>query len=437
MEAILPGSSQDLQRFTSTGSLRRNPPLSPPPILDTESYRQENPYTLRSPELSDSLTSIGSLNSPQTRPPPQNYLDPSPTGRGWDNQVGSASDHSCISSSRYSSYPETACNFPGPQPGSSSVGSGDHPILPGRWVDPIGSASDSSGVSSHSGSSKSKTSHSTKVQPAVRTTELETSNTRHESHRQTFAHGPREHGGPQLSRSKTERTLVKSPVDLYEMDQGMEDMQEQMKPPPPERSPPHTKPQKRRPLPQPGGNSQSPSNASSKHSIDAFSPSEDVESRYERLDVSSSFEKEPEYDVPLPNSMEKTAQMKGGAGNMSPQPKPRLSQSLCSSIRPVAKPRKKKPPPIQHEYLDLMPEDYSEGDSSVFFGLKQEIVQNLSADQQGMLKNMLQQASDQQCPPLSSTLSSSLPAGASVTTMQQNGRGRQRYNHSSIREFSE
>ena len=196
MEAILPGSSKDLQKFASTLPKFHTKPTSPP-ILATLPCRQENPYSLASPEPMEHAAINGSFSYPLIHQA-QNYLEPNVTDRGVENQVSCAknSSLSAVCKSRISHSINAAPGaFKNGTPRTETSGTGvftsGNPELVLR-------------------------------------------------HRQTFTYSHRENNVPQLVRSMTEREKVKSPVQLYEFDQGMEAIQTQMKSLPANGCPPNT-----------------------------------------------------------------------------------------------------------------------------------------------------------------------------------------------------
>lgn len=446
MEAILPGSSVDVQKLTTRTASPRSPSLTSPPVLSSPPLRQENPYSMAESEPDDGWTRKTALPQQHSLPEPQNYLQPCDDTDGGSEGLFKRGNNSAISPHHSFPSPGYGSHSADTQPRASS--SGSHGLvmsLPGKRQ--LQQAGHTRGASGLSALSKSKTLQSRNAPTGNSKSEIsgnfkngtpgapELTSPNSEWHRQTFSHGSRDHTEPQLVRSLTERGQPKSPpAGLYELDQGMDAIRAQWQvqspppPPPPDRSPPRTRPHNKRQSPLVGSNSDSV-------------PSKIVEPGNEYMtlldrDPSTSSVNEPKYDVPRVLSAEMSlSQSQRHAGGIKPVPTQRssssqgtaeisLSQSLnLPSGKPVPVARKRKPPPSQpHDYLELMPENssdlnYDNPSDFSMFGLKPELVRNLNPDQLGMLKTMLEQASTQQTAPLSSPASP-----PSDTTTQQNGR---------------
>lgn len=359
MEAIKPGSSGYLQRFTKTGSLHRR---SDPPQYD--------PYSLAGPVEPDSRvsngesvdvnTSLRSLGQPSI-PPPQNYMEP-------------------MSSLEYAGRSLSEETVPAPVSPPCLSNSADARMLGGK--------------------------HTRRDEPAAHV------NPRQASHRATFTHSEREHQTAGLSRSLTERKgsqekeASKNSDHLYELD-GMSAVTMSGRPPLPDRPPPRAKPRNPPPRNPPprnlsGSLSDSPAKASR-------SPDEE-EPRYSSKPGSSTDTicKEPEYP----------AVSRPGPG---PVPKERVKPVPANANKPVVTPRKivgqPKPSgrpqkqPEQPDYLVLEGNNNGvESDGQVLNGsvsvpqpgpvvqsvealpgISELMVQNFSAGQLDMLIGMLQQ----------------------------------------------
>ena len=323
MEAIKPGASASLQRFSKSGSLHRMPPNSQDLHSAYDPYSVENQYVSNGTHgRHDSASSLKSLPSPLSHA--ENYIEPVSSG-GWS--YGSQSE--CIGGSPPVKSPQNLAQS----------------------------------VDSRLTSFKQRSSDTTAK-----------SNT---SKRVTYSHNPREQLTV-LSRSNTERRS-KSPEHLYEMDTtNMTRIVKQTKPPLPDRNPTPPKPKPRKPKGPPKGLY----NKSPDSSI--ASPNE-LESRYTALCQIDGANKEPDYDIPIVQSLSSREQSKVSIDIDEPRPD--------QTNKPKVTPRKKAPHSPKKleepEYLELTDQAKPRAAENVSGDLSK--LQNFSPDQIDMLTKMLQQ----------------------------------------------
>lgn len=363
MEAILPGSGENLRRFSKQGSLHQTMP------------RPENPYSLAGSEATD----YSSANYPEqsmeertsTSSQPLDYIDPirmrELNGRIQNNSHGPVGAQD-TSHSPVGVQSDCIRGRPYQYNNHSGVGAQTECV---RERPPV--------------SGLPNLSHSADSKPLRKG--LQQTNSRQTHNRSTFTHGERDHQLLQLSRSLTDQDMNKSPEHHYELD--VMDVIQQSKPPVPDRPPPTAKPRgaKQRPPPR-------LRNGSSSSDSQSVSSPKDVD---EHFHSHGHVDKEAEYDIPV----------------QPPQPTPRRQvttipgdspQSIVKSKPPITPRRNAAKPVKQSEYLHLVDNcDAGTNGSTTAYDtprsppvaappvLSEEIVQNFTPGQLDMLIKMLQQ----------------------------------------------
>lgn len=352
MEAITPGSSAYLQRFTKIGSLHRR---DDPPQYD--------PYSLAGPVEPDSSISNGSFSE---------SVD-------VNTSLGSVGQHST------ESVPTQPLNYMEPL----SLEQRSHPPLSERSLSDV-----------VEGVAVSPPSLFHSADAAMLRQIRKDEHPRQTSHRSTFTHSERERQPTNLlSRSFTERKgseekgASKNPDHLYELD-GMGAVTRSVRPPLPDRDPPRAKPRKQ-PPPRNLSGSLSDSRVKASHDPDEEEP------RYSARPGShtDTLCKEPEYPAvsrPVPKQRVKPAPANMSDSSNKPVVAPR--KNVCQSDRPQKQP----------DYLVLEGGDNGvESDGQLPNGsvstlqsgsvaqslpsVNELMVQNFSPGQLGMLISMLQQ----------------------------------------------
>lgn len=378
METIKEGSSEYLQRFSKSGSLHR---ATPPQNV---SY---NPYSMAEPDPS---VNNGTLRDAGAGYQPTNYLNPVSSG-GWDTEqrIHSDQSHKPVGTQSYF-IPRPAHQV---NNGVAATVDGTPNKIPGN------------GNPSHS----------------------PISHLERESEQ-------RDHQKLQLARSKT---ATKSPDHLYEMDVTGVPGLVQSKPPLPNRPPPKVVSRNKQPLPQPRHTSGSLSDSQPPQSplfLDQCRLSPDEP---ECCYVSpNSADKEPQYDIPG-QPLEPRYDIPAKHPVPKERPKLRANGSPHGDLgasgksKPLITPRKKNahavpldPPLKQPNYLDLMEDNVDDehvynqprvvsgsaskdGTDSSHLppAFSEEMVQNFTPVQIGMLINMLQQVGDGRQQPVMSSSS--------------------------------
>lgn len=344
METLMKGSSEYLQILAKPASLIRSD--------------QYDPYSMAEPD--------GNQQPDLTPPPPQqqplNYMEPAPSGRGWQNRAPTQS------------LPAGGTSLVAMEPQSQIFQSQNGQKQGGQA---IGTQSDC--TRQVLSPSNTKDTQLIPPNPAHPHT-----NPRHSTNRSTFAHSEREHKILSLSRANT--TIPDR--HLYEMDTANHLHRQSNPPPLPESSPPKAKPRQPPPRKKVPG---SPQSKTLSASADSSFVSPEGEPRYSARPKNRSYSatKEPEYDLqshPVPK--ERTKPMSTLPAQMSP-----------SASKPKIIPRKK--PQKQADYMELLQDDgYELLDDMIndspnsqpkLAPVNQEIVQNFTSKQLDMLIGMLQQ----------------------------------------------
>ena len=352
MEAIMPGSSVYLQRFSKSGSLRQHatspqsPTFDPHPAADDLGVSNGN-----HPEMQHSIGQEQQYSS-SANPQPLNYMEPVPSFAG-NTQPRPQNTHPRVHTIRSNSDADISSAVPAPHfsyPGTNSADS----TLKDRNV------------------------------------QTDAAHSRHA----TVAH--MEHKSIHLSTSSSEgvqRIGRKSPEHLYELDatnmmQSEKHMMQSEKPPLPARvSQPKAKPRNKQP-------SRTRSDFQSKSSS---RDTDEVEPRYQSpeelkpqltLQPSHSSGKEADYHLSVASRPKPVPKERGRpAAGDSPQ--------MLNTSRPPVKPRKNVGPvekPLkQTNYLDLVDEDHTAKKADLTVGFSKELIQNFSPHQLDMLVSMLQQ----------------------------------------------
>lgn len=463
MEAIKPGSSEYLQKFSKQGSLHRSTPHSPQGLY--------NPYSLAEPEPDYGMNNGTAFNSqPSNKEPfpsmssqPLNYMEPVPSGCGWENedQVYRSSQVGVQSALVHGNVPV------GVSQTSLSVDSNSRTTLQNRGARGAG---DLGHVNPRQAHHRSTFTHLEREHPTVPllsrayTERTATRNPEHHEHPTSRPHSERaatrnpEHCDHPTSRPHiervatrnpehsehltcpphTERTATKSPEHLYELD-GMRILP-QLKPPPL----PQARPRNKQPPPRLKSDS-----ASLSHSLSTLSSKSDgyhadeVEPRYINNQRDSA-SKEAEYDIstqpPEPSPRGRTRPVSGGTsqarssdGSVSSlKGKPPITpRKIASHAKLLEKPLEK--PAKVPDYLDLLGsstdvggmEDMGDmlngstssestplsGPSLNLPGFSEEVVKNFNPNQLDVLISMLKQVQSggkqQQAPTLQPSENSS------------------------------
>lgn len=378
MEAIKPGSSDYLQRFSKSGSLRRTiSPQGPLPGYDPYSLAGLDPSVnngnhQESVDVRGSWQSVGEHSADSIPPQPMNYMMP-------------------------------VSKVPGRSPHPQAERSHSEAAVVVEDV-----ATHNMLASSANGRLQWGSKHITppKDQPTL----AAPVNPRQAPHRSTIAHFEREHKTTNLSRSKTEKQASRNQEHkllsnnnsehLYELDANS--LSKAAKPPLPDRSPPKAKPRGSR-QPTARNLSASVSDTQVSHSK-AVSPGE-VEPRYvprpnSRIDTIS---KEPEYPIssesipregvkPAPEKPPITPRRTVGHPKQPCKQPEYLELDGCSNLadeeEQVLNGSVKNPPRVSDPGLNAPSVSSTE-----------EMVRNFTPDQLGMLISMFQQVqSDGQQP---------------------------------------